>query len=639
MNGAQLEQVAREAGLLVEWEDAEGRMRRVAPETLRVVLERLGYPADTPQRLRESLARIGREREAAPPLRVLQAGARIALGPPHAAYEWEDECGERHGGRFDAEGAPSTALAPGYGRLRFGDTELALALAPARCHGPADALGAPRPRAWGLALQVYAVRGPHDAGIGDAGGVAAWAARAAQAGADAIALSPLHALADPARQPSPYSPSDRRFLNPLHAAPTRVLGETFALNGLNRAGLAETFASCQALHLVDWPRAAEAKLRWLRQLHADFASAEDRLQCDFATFCNASGASLRAFAGFAAASDGLDAGFHRFAQWLAARSWADLQAECRARGMRIGLIADLAVGFAPDGAEARAHRDCVLDGLTLGAPPDAFNAQGQVWGIAAFHPHALRRHGYAPWIELLRAAMRDRGGVRIDHILGVLRLWVVPEGGAPGEGVYLRNAFDDLLNLLALESWRHRCIVIGEDLGVVPDGLRAELARRGVLGLDVLPFTRDERGEFLPPERWRREAVATTTTHDLPPLAGWRAGHDLGWRYRLGQLDDDALVTQLEQRQRDIERLAYSVATALGGSGHEHADWLRFTARAPAPLALLPVEDALELDEQPNLPGTVDEHPNWRRRLPGLPPEAALRRNLEAFADGRRQTP
>ncbi|MEE7548075.1 4-alpha-glucanotransferase, partial [Xanthomonas sp. Kuri4-1] len=202
-----------------------------------------------------------------------------------------------------------------------------------------------------------------------------------------------------------------------------------------------------------------------------------------------------------------------------------------------------------------ASPDAVLRGLVLGAPPDAFNADGQVWGIGSYSPAGLRRTGYAPFIALLRAVMRDRGGVRIDHILGLLRLWVVPEGAGSDAGAYLGYPLHDLLNLLALESWRHRAIVIGEDLGVVPPGIRGELSRRGVMGIDVLMFTRDQEGDFLPPSQWRRDAVATTTTHDLPTLTGWRAGRDIDWRRRLELISAEQAASDKTARARDVLRL------------------------------------------------------------------------------------
>ncbi len=235
--------------------------------------------------------------------------------------------------------------------------------------------------------------------------------------------------------------------------------------------------------------------------------------------------------------------------------------------------------------------------------------------------------------------MRDRGGVRIDHILGLLRLWTIPRGASSADGVYLRYPLHDLLRLLALESWRHRAIVIGEDLGVVPDGIRAELSQRGVMGIDVLLFTRDAKGAFLAPAHWRGDAIATTTTHDLPTLRGWRCGEDIDWRRRLQLSDAAQQRADHATRRADVARMDAAVAAALPQAHDPELDALRFVAATPSPLALLPAEDALGLDQQPNLPGTVDGHPNWRRRLPAADTAAAgapLDTRLQAFAHARR---
>ncbi|RWU20042.1 4-alpha-glucanotransferase, partial [Xanthomonas phaseoli] len=509
-----------------------------------------------------------------------------------------------------------------------------VAVAPPRCFSVADACGQPSPRAWGMALQVYSARSLDDGGIGDAAGTVEWLRHAALAGADALALSPVHAARPVSGGYSPYSPSDRRFLDPLHAAPVRILGE-LALDAISAVpGLRERFDGLHNAALIDWQASAHAKWELLRQLYAHVSPDH----ADLVAFRNAGGAALEGFARFAAQDFGdNDPQLHVFTQWLAARSWSDAQREAHERGMKIGLIADLAVGFDPNGAEAAAAADTVLRGLVLGAPPDAFNADGQHWGIGAYSPTALRRSGYAPYIALLRAVLRDRGGIRIDHILGLMRLWVVPDGASSNEGAYLAYPLHDLLNLLALESWRHRAIVIGEDLGVVPPGIREELSQRGVMGIDVLMFTRNDDGAFVSPALWRPDAIATTTTHDLPTLTGWRAGRDIEWRRKLkliqpAQASDDAAA-----RNKDVARLDAAVELAgLSSARDPLLGALRFTATSVSPLALLPVEDALALDEQPNLPGTVEVHPNWRRRLPDPLPHARLHSALHGFAEARR---
>lgn len=639
MSPPALNALADAAGLLVDWIDIAGHSRTVAPPSLRAALEAMGLACASDAQCRDSQLRLASLRQA-PAMVTATTGEPLETGGPAGArYQLLDESGGACEGRFDGQGRAAGVSTPGYYQLLHtdeGGRVLQVAVAPPRCWSVGDACGDPGARAWGVGLQVYSVPSPRDGSIGDADGALDWVRRVAAAGGAALALSPVHAARPLGRWYSPYSPSDRRYLDPLHAAPAQVLGAAAADAALQAAGLQSRFAELHAGALVDWPGGAQAKWAWLRQLHADLR--DDARRRDLDAFVRDGGDALAAYAAFAArdAGDG-DVPLQLFAQWLAARSWSGVQQAARDAGMGIGLISDLAVGFDPRGAEAAAWPEAVLPGLTLGAPPDAFNAEGQAWGIGSYSPTGLRATGFAPFIALLRAVMHGRGGVRIDHILGLLRLWVLPEGGGAGDGVYLRYPVEDMLRLLALESWRNRCIVIGEDLGVVPAGLRDRLARCGVLGIDVLMFTRGGDGGFLPPAQWRASAVATTTTHDLPTLSGWRIGRDLDWRQRLGiggQVDRDA---EGRQRAADVARLAAQVA-ADGGDGSQLRGWLGFVAHGPSPLALLPAEDALALEEQPNLPGIVEGHPNWRRRLPE-PAPAALEDTLAAFAQARRQGP
>jgi len=633
---ATLRALAEAAGLLVDWVDVADQPRRVAPDTLRALLAGLGLRADDDHRCHESLRWLAAN-PAATPLLTVTGGDWLRLrGAAGAACRWQGEDGQEHDSVFDDDGRAQAPVQPGYWQLAWAGQNQAVAVAPARCWQIADACRSSRPRAWGLALQVYSACSEDDAGIGDVAGCAAWLRQISHSGADALALSPVHAPRGRAGVYSPYAPSDRRFLDPLHAAPTHVLGAAAhaALDGL--PALREHFAALQAQPWIDWPASAAAKWQWLRALHGRFDTLDAAAHADFLRFREGGGAALAGYATFAARDHGDDdPALHLFAQWLAQHSWAGLQREARERGMGIGLIADLAVGFDPAGAEAAAWPQATLSGLVLGAPPDAFNPAGQAWGIAGYSPRGLRQTGFAPFIALLRAVLRDRGGLRIDHILGLLRLWLVPAGAGPGEGGYLRYPLQDLLNLLALESWRHHAIVIGEDLGVVPPGFRDALSARGVLGTDVLLFNRDQDGRFLPPARWRDQAVATTTTHDLPTLCGWRAARDLDWRERLGMGSAAQLRQErVARRQAAVELRAACDSQGLA-DGELWLDALRYTARAPAALALLPAEDALALTEQPNLPGTVATHPNWRRRLPQPLPAEPLQQALGAFADAR----
>jgi 4-alpha-glucanotransferase len=595
-------------------------------------------------------------RELLPPLVTADAGKPVAIGPlgtGHGELELED--GRRRSvqpvtgrdGRTLIEGV----LEPGYHRLCMGDREASLAVAPARCWTVHDL--AARGGLWGVAAQIYGLRCAGDYGIGDLGGVAALAGPAARCGADAIALSPLHALfaADVARY-APYSPSSRRFLNPLYANPDVVLGADFVASALQTHGSAAA-PQLETADLIDWPVSAKAKFAALRSVFASFKTGRrHRLATDFANYRAVRGCGLELHARFEAlhaartaangaerdwrswpaafrdpggdavaefaASHADEVEFHCFLQWLAEASLAVAQRTARNAGMRIGLITDLAVGMDSSGSEAWSLRQDVLSDLLIGAPPDFFNPAGQNWGSTALSPRALRGNGFAPMIETLRTAMRYAGGVRIDHVMGLARLWVIPEGATPAEGAYIVYPLVDLLRLISLESYRHQAIVLGEDLGTVPDGFRETLDRTGIFGLRVLLFERKQT-EFRPPEEWPENSVAMTSTHDLSPIAGWWAGRDLALRAQAGW--------EIDSGARDIDRAALWQAFCQAGAVAPHAvvpakpdavvdGAMRFISLTRSKLALLPLEDLLGLDEQPNVPGTVNEYPNWRRRYP-----------------------
>jgi 4-alpha-glucanotransferase len=329
---------------------------------------------------------------------------------------------------------------------------------------------------------------------------------------------------------------------------------------------------------------------------------------------------------------GREVAFHAFLQWLAQRGLEDAQHAARASGMAIGLISDLAVGTDPGGSQAWSHYGEVLHGLSVGAPPDLLNRHGQDWGLTTFSPMGLQRSGYAGYLAMLRTALAHAGGVRIDHVLGLKRLWLVPHGFGATEGAYVRYPLDDMLRLLAIESLHYRAVVIGEDLGTVPADFRQRLAEAGALGIRVLWFERAADRGFIAPAHWSSEAMATTSTHDVPTVAGWWSGRDIEWRARTGLAEPG--VDEIAERAVDRGRLwramcASGAALDAGGSPDEHrppaADDVvpvavaaaGHVARAPAPLVVLPAEDLLALAEQPNLPGPTDAlHPNWRRRLP-----------------------
>lgn len=620
MNEEALLARARDVGIAVDWVDAMGRPQRVRTEAVRRLLDSLdgGDGACGP-----------------PPLVTARVGRRIVLPGLEGdmAGELELEDGKQRSVTL-RDGALPGLRHPGYHRLRFGGREVTLAVAPSRCVTLQDV--GEGSRMWGVAAQVYGLRRPGDGGIGDAGAVRDLAVAAARRGADAVALSPVHSLFphEPGRA-GPYSPSSRLFLNPLYADPAA----TFDAHGIPEA-------ADEPSPLIDWAHAGAAKFARLRRLFDMFVEVDTPLVRDFEAFIRSGGEALARHARYEAERGGGPERYHLFLQWITARSFAAAQRAAREAGMRIGLVSDLAIGMDRDGSHAWSRRADLLMDLSIGAPPDGFNIHGQDWGLTGFSPRALVASGFEPFLATLRAALAHAGGVRIDHIMGLMRLWLIPRGLPPEEGAYIAYPLEDLLALLALESHRHRAVVIGEDLGTVPPGLRPRLRRAGIAGMDVLWFERT-RLNFKKPAAWRDDAVGMTTTHDLPTVAGWWTGEDIRLRRSFG------LAGTGEEQGREADRVRLWRAFVSGGAAEDSPPSsdrpapavdaaLSYVAQSRTPLMLAPLEDLLGLVEQPNLPGTVDEHPNWRRRLQ---PQAAqlfeepqVARRVELI-DGRRGAP
>ena len=659
MSDADLIALAEAAGLAPRWRDAFGKMHDVAPEVLRAVLAALGTPAGSDAEVADSRGGLQHEEGPLPPLLTADAGQPIAVPAPAGRFRLTLEDGTRREGRAEPRALLPAIDVPGYHALELGDIRTTLAVAPAHGFLPEDA--APGRKLWGLAVQLYALRRAGDGGIGDFSALRRFVATAGARGAAAVAISPVHAqFSADADRFSPYAPSSRVMLNVLHA-------DAETIPDAYLPARPEQWAALEAGPMVDWPAAGRLRLAHFRRVFDRFAAApRAALHEAFDAFRAEQGDLLESHARFEALHAhvfGADAtrwnwrdwpeeyrspddpavarfahtharevAFHAFLQFLADRGSAAAQQAARAAGMPIGLISDLAVGTDLGGSHAWSRQDQMLMGLTIGAPPDVLNTQGQNWGITAFSPAGLQRHGYAGFLEMLRAALRHAGGVRIDHAMGLTRLWVVPEGASPQQGAYLRFPSDDLLRLLALESHRHRAVVLGEDLGTVPEGFQDRLGTRGVMGLRVLWFESDDDG-FRPPGRWTRRAVAMTSTHDLPTVAGWWSGRDLALREELGLLGDDkAIWFEHENRARDRVRLWEAFRGSRAGLGEVPPPEkpepavdaaIRHVGAAGCELALLPVEDALGLPDQPNLPGTLHEHPNWQRRL-ALPADRVL---------------
>jgi len=653
-----LQTLAQVAGLSVHWTDAAGRPHTVSDDTLRTVLAALGLPGDTPEQAAESLEKLAGEQHVLPPLVTARAGKPVdlplALSAPRIAYRIELEDGSALTGeaeRVDEHRARLPALSqPGYHRLEIAGKDVTLAVAPERSPSvPAAKQG----HTWALAAQLYSLRRADGGGIGDFTALAQLAREAGAHGASGLAISPVHAAfgAHPDRY-SPYAPSSRLFLNILFIDPAAVFGADKLAQAVAELELEDEIARLEALPLIDWVGVAKIRRAVLRHLFDRFPAnaSPDEVQ-DFKRFKERGGEALERHARFEVLQSLPEGGgaegegwrswpsplrdprsesvarlsrqhadevrFELFLQWLADRGLANAQREARAAGMSIGLIADLAVGTDPSGSHAWSRQNDILDRLSPGAPPDLFNTGGQGWGLTAFSPRAMRLNGYAAFIEMLRATLAHAGGVRIDHALGLQRLWLVPEGASPKEGVYLAFPFDDMMNLISLEAWRHDAVVIGENLGTVPEGFDDRIARAGMLGMSVLWFERSEDGGFRTPASWNVNNVAMSTTHDLPTIAGWWVGRDIDWRAKLDMLGDVDEAAQRAEREQDKQALWRAVAPQ-GGSLPAEApipEVLGLLAKTPAPLLILPIEDVLGVVEQPNLPATIDTHPNWRQRL------------------------
>lgn len=507
-----------------------------------------------------------------------------------------------------------------------------------------------RDRAWGFMTQLYSVRSRRSWGLGDLadlGELVGWSAR--EHGAGFVLVNPLHAAEPiPPMEPSPYLPTTRRFFNPIYLR-VEDIREVAYLPATERA-IVEWQAEAMQLLNTD-PGQLDRDAVWAAKstaLESIFAQPRSReRQAAFEAYCAREGQGLADFAMWSTLAEryglptanwpahALDphgdavrqmhveyAGRVQFHMWL---QWClDEQLEAVARvaedaGMPIGVIHDLAVGVHSDGADAWALRDVLAREVTAGAPPDAFNQVGQDWSQPPWRPDRLVELGYAPYRDMLRTVLRHAGALRIDHIIGLFRFWWVPSGNSPADGTYVRYDHEALIGILALEAWRAGAFVVGEDLGTVEPWVRDYLLERGILGTSILWFEKDSSGQPLPPESWRELCLATVTSHDLPPTAGYLAGEHVELRARLGLLTRplaEERVYAAADRQAVLDQL-----TALGllGPAPTERDKVEalhaFLTLTPARLIGIALADAVGDRRTMNQPGTSNEYPNWRLPL------------------------
>ncbi|QZY30935.1 4-alpha-glucanotransferase [Nocardioides coralli] len=549
-------------------------------------------------------------------------------------------------------------LPPGYHTLRADGGDVAgeglLVVAPDRLDLP-PALAR---QVWGLMTQLYSVRSRESWGVGDFGDLAGLARWGADLGAAFVLVNPLHAGEPvPPMEDSPYLPTSRRFLNPIYVRVTDIP----EVDGLDPADQGRVAAHGEGQFddgdLIDRQASYAAKLAALELVHAvPRSAARERA---YAEFCAQQGADLDRFATWCALAESLGevewpaelqdpddpavaaaaerladrVDFFRWLQWVSDEQLAAAQSAALDAGMSVGVLTDLAVGVHPAGAEVWTLGRVLARGLTVGAPPDAFNQRGQDWSQPPWRPDVLAEQGYAPYRAVLRAALRHAGGLRIDHVMGLFRLWCIPEGGSPVEGAYLRYDYEAMVSILLLEAHRGGAFVVGEDLGVVEPFVRDYLAERGVLGTSILWFEMDD-GRARPPETWRELCLATVTTHDLPPTAGYLTREHIRLRESLGLLTrsvEEELEAAAHEQEAVLSQLRERGMVDGGAEEQEVVEALHeLLTRSPSRLLGVMVSDLVGDRRTQNQPGTHREYPNWRVPLSGPDGKPLL---LEDLAD------
>ena len=685
-----LDRLARAAGIAPEWWDVTGKCTRVGDEAKRAILKSMGLSADTLGEAQDSLDRLLSRtlRRALPLAHTVFAGApakiplvddgtragrstalvieladgsrrRLTVQPGDGTPDNVTTADERVVARRLIT-LPDLPIGRHRVHLEGSDVVSLLTVAPRSCWLPEDLAGGAR--RFGIASHLYTLRRDGDQGIGDFTTLGQVGARAGRAGAVTLGINPIHALFPEDRErASPYSPSDRRFLDPIFIDVSALPEQLANGLGFEAARVALDGLRLAPLVHIDYPEVWRVKQGALRAAFTAFEALranrpDDPLVAEFEAFVRAGGPGLARFATFEAicsVTGNLNATgfplelataeapgvadfarrheravrFSMMLQWLAMRQLAQADATARAAGLTLGFYRDLAVGCAPDGAEVWGAGDLLMRRVSVGAPPDPLGPQGQVWSLPPPNPVAMAAAGFAPFAELIRANMAHAGALRIDHVLGLRRLFVVPDGMSGAEGAYVDQPFEDLLGQLALESHAAKCVVVGEDLGTVPWGFKERMAEAKVLSYQVVWFEREGEG-FRPPEHYPPLGAACVATHDLPTLAGWWLGLDLMENLALGRLSVEDFARDSVARDRE-KRILIDTLVAHGdlapvdeavGLPNELTPEIAaaihaYVSAGASMLALVQADDLSAETERLNLPGTDRERKNWRRRL------------------------
>ncbi|MFN8125544.1 MAG: 4-alpha-glucanotransferase [Candidatus Nanopelagicales bacterium] len=667
-----LAELARRHGVAVEYWDQQGQWHGVAPETVVAVLAAVGVPAQDDAAVRASLvdSELRDWRRTLPPVyvhrqsRVGDIWVHVPHGAEIVAHIVTEDGDARSARQIDHLVAPRDVDGSLVGEASFEvPRDLPLGYHQFQVRAAGDVAFCPLivtpdrlpevPAGWGLMAQLYAARSRHSWGIGDLGDLDGLVRATAEAEGSFVLVNPMHA-ASPVEplEPSPYLPVTRRFAHPIYLDLDPLIAAT-PLSADDRSRV-ETWAheartACATT--IDWSAAWRAKRAALELLwetgagddgeFAEFVRSQGVALQDHALWCaiaddygprwqewpqelrDVRGAAVTAE--FAAREDRVL--FHSWLQFLMAEQLRSVQTDARDRGMGIGVMHDLAVGVHADGADTWRLGHLLAADVSVGAPPDVYNAQGQNWAQPPWQPEALADAAFAPYRDMLAAVLRNAGGVRVDHILGLYRQWWIPDGMSPAAGTYVAVDHEAMVGILLLEAHRAGAVVVGEDLGTVADWIRDDMADRGILGTGVLWFERDGSG-VRPPEWWRSSALASVTVHDLPPTAGYVAGTHLAVRDELGLVESLAD----EQAEHDRELAQWRELLVARGflspeesgvaPGNAEVDRMvtalyRCLAASPAVLVGVNLPD-LAGDVRPqNQPGTHREYPNWCQPVSG----------------------
>lgn len=665
MESKRLDSAALAAGISPNYINAHGKPQAI--------------PAETKLRLLEAMnctAVAKKSTDPVPAVQVFTAGQRMQLtleGEGEFSWTLTTEEGHTHRGQVSGGKKLSlpTKLPEGYHSLVVSRQKQSwtsrIIVAPPRCYEP-DALLQGK-KLWGACVQLYTLRSAANWGIGDFGDLKQMLGDVAKRGGAFIGLNPIHSLypANP-ESASPYSPSSRRWLNVIYIDVNVV--EDFqnskaAQTWWKTSTVQKQLQAARDAEWVDYSAVTALKVAGLRLAWQQFSlrTASDEQVVAFGRFVAEGGEGLF----YQAAYDALHAsqvnedplrwgwpvwpeGYRdahspevkqfceqhcdevNFWLWLQYLAWRQFKACWDASqhdGMPIGLYRDLAVGVAEGGSETWCDRELYCLKASVGAPPDILGPLGQNWGLPPMDPHVMAARGYQPFIELLRANMTHCGALRIDHVMSMLRLWWIPYGETADKGAYVQYPVDDLLSILALESQRHRCMVIGEDLGTVPVEIVGKLRDSGVYSYKVLYFEHDGEKQFRAPATWPKQSMAVATTHDLPTLRGYWNSGDLTLGKTLGLYPDEEVLAGLyEDRERAKQGLLdglHKYGCLPKRAGHKAAlmtmtDTLnrgmqRYIADSHSALLGLQPEDWLDMAEPVNIPGTSDQYKNWRRKL------------------------